>query len=63
MSIGLKSVLTQGSDLFFLFSFLKRLVTPFEKTKAFSLGIVDKNGKNLIKKRNFINNYWRYFCY
>ena len=53
MPIGLRSVLTQGSDLFFLFSFLKRLVTPFEKTKAFALGIIDKNGKNLIKKRNF----------
>ena len=53
MPIGLRSVLTQGSDLFFLFSFLKRLVTPFEKTKAFALGIIDKNGKNLIKKRKF----------
>ena len=53
MPLGLKSALTQGSDLFFLFSFLKRLVTPFEKTKAYALGIIDKNGKNLIKKRNF----------
>lgn len=53
MPIGLKSVLTQGSDLYFLFSFLKRLTTPFEKTKAYQLGIIDKNGKNLIKKRDF----------
>ena len=55
MPIGLKSVLTQGSDLYFLFSFLKRLTTPFEKTKAYQLGIIDKNGKNLIKKRDFEN--------
>ena len=53
MPIGLKSALTQGSDLFFLFSFLKRLTTPFEKTNAFKLGIIDKKGKNLIKKRDF----------
>ena len=55
MPIGLKSILTQGSDLYFLFSFLKRLTTPFEKTKAYQLGIVDKNGKVLIKKRDFEN--------
>ena len=41
--------------LYFLFSFLKRLTTPFEKTKAYQLGIIDKNGKNLIKKRDFEN--------
>ena len=29
--MGLKNVLVQGSELYFLFSFLKRLVTKFEK--------------------------------
>ena len=51
--MGLKNVLVQGSELYFLFSFLKRLVTKFEKTDAYKLGIIDKNGKVLIKKRDF----------
>ena len=51
--MALKNVLVQGSELYFLFSFLKRLVTKFEKTEAYKLGIIDKNGKVLIKKRDF----------
>jgi len=51
--MGLKNVLVQGSELYFLFSFLKRLVTKFEKTDAYKLGIIDKKGKVLIKKRDF----------
>jgi hypothetical protein len=51
--MGLKNVLIQGSELYFLFSFLKRLVTKFEKTDAYKLGIIDKKGKVLIKKRDF----------
>ena len=53
MPIGLKSAVIQGSELYFLYSFLKRLVTKFEKTDAYKLGIIDKNGKVLIKKRDF----------
>ena len=53
MPIGLKNALIQGSELYFLYSFLKRLVTKFEKTDAYKLGIIDKNGKVLIKKRDF----------
>jgi hypothetical protein len=39
--------LTEGVvfDTFLLYHFLKRLVQPFEKTKAFKLGIIDKDGK------------------
>lgn len=37
----------------FYYFFLKKLVTPFEKTKAFELGIIDKDGKNLIPRENF----------
>ena len=53
MPIGLKNALIQGSELYFLYSFLKRLVTKFEKTDAYKLGIIDKKGKVLIKKRDF----------
>ena len=31
-------------DLFVTYRFIKLLVTPFEKTDAFKLGIIDKNG-------------------
>ena len=36
-------------DAFITFRFLKLLVTPFEKTEAFNLGIIDKRGKVLRK--------------
>lgn len=35
-------------DLFFLYMFIKRLVTPFDKWKAFEAGIIDAEG-NIIK--------------
>lgn len=38
-------------DVMLLYQFLKRLITPFEKTEAFKLGIIDTNGK-FIKKRS-----------
>ena len=34
-------------DLILIYQFLKRLTTPFEKTEAFKLGLIDKNGKKL----------------
>ena len=36
---------------FITFRFLKLLVTPFNKTEAFKLGIIDERGKVLIKYR------------
>ena len=36
-------------DALITFRFLKLLVTPFNKTKAYELGIIDERGKNLIK--------------
>jgi len=39
-------------DLFVTYRFLKLLVTPFNKQDAFKLGIIDKNGKNLIKSKD-----------
>lgn len=42
-------IISRTGDLFYAFRFLKLLVTPFEKTKAFELGIIDKDG-TVIKK-------------
>ena len=35
------------SDIIFTYSFLKRLVTPFNKTRAYKLGIIDERGAKL----------------
>ena len=39
-------------NIYFVYQFLKKLVTPFEKTEAFKLGIIDKDGKILKKRRD-----------
>jgi len=44
-------IISRTGDLFYAFRFLKLLVTPFEKTKAFELGIIDKDGAVLKKGR------------
>lgn len=48
-----KRLLVEGQifDLIYLYQFIKRLVTPFNKTEAFKLGIIDKNG-NVLRKRS-----------
>ena len=38
-------------DAFITFRFLKLLVTPFNKTEAYKLGIIDERGKVLKKYR------------
>ena len=38
-------------DLLITYRVIKMLITPFEKTKAFQLGIIDKNGKVLRKAK------------
>ena len=45
-------VLKTVGNIYFVYQFLKKLVTPFEKTKAFELGIIDKKGKLLKRKRD-----------
>ena len=40
-----------AGNIFFVYTFIKRLATPFSSTKAFELGIIDKNGK-ILKKRS-----------
>ena len=44
------SILSIGADAIYTFRFLKLLVTPFNKTEAFKLGIIDKDGKRTDKK-------------
>ena len=34
-------------DIYLVYEFIKRLVTPFNKTKAFTLGLIDADGKKL----------------
>ena len=35
-------------DLFVTYRFIKLLVTPFEKTDAYRLGIIDADGKRIL---------------
>ena len=44
-----ESAVSRMADFGYAIRFLKLLVTPFEKTKAFELGIIDAKGK-VIKK-------------
>ena len=43
------SVVSRTADLFYAFRFLKLLVSSWDKTEAYELGIIDANGK-LLKK-------------
>lgn len=38
-------------DLFLVYSFIRRLTTPFEKWDAYTQGVIDKDG-NILKKKN-----------
>lgn len=40
-------------DLFLVYSFIRKLVTPFDKWEAYKLGIIDEKGKVLIKRKDF----------
>lgn len=40
-------------DLFLVYQFIKRLATPFKEWKAYELGIIDENGNQLKKRKNF----------
>ena len=41
-------------DLFLVYSFIRKLVTPFNKWEAYKLGIIDEKGKVLIKRKDFL---------
>ena len=44
-------------DALVAYRVLKILVTPFKRTKAYKLGIIDDKGKVLIKSRDFIKTF------
>ena len=46
---------SRAIDALIAFRILKLLVTPFNKTKAYKLGIIDEKGKVLIKSRKITN--------
>lgn len=52
-------------DMFLTYQFLKRINVPFEKWDAYKLGIIDKNGKVLKKKKDLEDDNeraaWGYF--
>ena len=45
-------MIKRAADLVYTFRFLTLLVTPFEKTEAFKLGLVDEKGKKLKKAQS-----------
>tara|TARA_S200000501_G_scaffold363773_1_gene395066 strand:+ start:716 stop:1198 length:483 start_codon:yes stop_codon:yes gene_type:complete len=46
--------MARGIDFLITYRVVKMLITPFEKTEAFKRGIIDKDGKVLVKYRNVI---------
>lgn len=40
-------------DLFLVYQFIRRLVTPFEKWEAYKEGIIDEKGNILVKRKDF----------
>ena len=44
-------------DALIAYRLLKLLVTPFKRTKAYQLGIIDDKGKVLIKSKEFIKSF------
>ena len=45
--------MSRAVDAFVAYRVLKLLVTPFKKTKAYQMGIIDDKGKVLIKAKQF----------
>jgi len=45
------SLVKSAGNIYFVYQFLKKLVTPFKNTDAFKLGIIDEKGK-VLKKRS-----------
>ncbi len=45
-------IVSRTADLFYAFRFLKLLVTPWDKTEAYELGVIDDTGKVLKKAKD-----------
>lgn len=48
--------ISRAADLYYTYRFLKTLITPWEEMDAFKEGIIDENGKNLIKTKDLTTN-------
>ena len=46
-------IISRSADLFYTYKFIRLLVTPWEETDAYEQGIIDENGKLLIKPSQF----------
>lgn len=46
-------IITRSADLYYTYKFLRLLTIPWKQTDAFQLGIIDGNGKLLIKPSQF----------
>lgn len=46
-------IISRSADLFYTYKFLRLLVTPWKDTDAYKLGIIDENGKVLIRPSQF----------
>ena len=40
-------IISRAADTYYAYRFIKHLVTPWNKMKAYELGLVDENGKKL----------------
>lgn len=40
-------MIQRGVDIYYTFRFLRQLVTPWNETEAYKLGLIDENGKKL----------------
>ena len=43
------AIIQRAVDVYYTFRFLRQLVTPWNETKAYKLGLIDENGKVLRK--------------
>ena len=48
---------SRAVDALIAFRLIKLLTTPFNKTEAYKLGIIDEKGKVLIKARDFMKSF------
>lgn len=53
--------MARGIDFLITYRVVKMLITPFEKTGAFKNGIIDKDGKVLIKYKNVLGSKKRHY--
>lgn len=51
-------------DIFLIYQFLRRLTTPFTEWEAYKTGVIDENGKVIVKKQDRTteqSNSWGYY--